>query len=335
MTRRRSISLLLAVSSLFNVAALAQQPASVAVNSVAKYQLGLSSAKQVQQAYLPPVIASYQASPGQPLSITNPFAGAAISYQAADGAKVTQGSPLALLQGPSVEHFFHRLERIKEQYAVAQKQYQNKQSLYQANAISANEWQDFLDNYIAITDSMHEVTIILERFQPTGERTVILSAPNNGIWHYSSNASEVGTLVAQAQLLVAADIPLAMADTVTGLNIGDTQLTISKRAQSTRNGFVRVWANTDASNSWRVGQTLTATPVINIDNGYQIPASAVTSLNDSSIVFMRDDEQLVAIAVEIISAVDNDYMVAAKRPLTGTIVTRSIAAVKAIVEQGE
>lgn len=304
---------------------------SISVEQVSNYDLRPQAAVKADNVAFAPVTGSYQTTPGSVLTLPNPFENAAVDYQVVDGQAVESGTLIAQLHGPSVEHFFHRVETLQEQYDVAAKQYQSKKKLYQNNAIAADEWQQFLTQYISLNDTLHEINVVLRRVKQTAAQSAQLIATEPGVWRTSSNGQQLGTLTAHARLAIVAEVPIEQAKRISSLNINGQKLRVSQREQTVRNGFVRIWSEPPENINWTIGQRVNVVPQATIENAYLLPASAIVTLQDQPVIFSIENATINAEPIELLSLSGEHYFVRSTTPLN-IIATHSVAALKVIAE---
>ncbi len=307
---------------------------SIALERVKNYELRPEPAIKVEQVNFSPVIGRYQSAPGRLLTLSNPFESAAVNYQVADGQHVSQGDVIATLYGPSVEHFFHRLETLQEQYEVATRQYQNKKSLYQNSAIAADEWQTFLKEYLNLSDAMHEMRVIQERIRQMSEQSAELIAKEPGTWRISNHSATLGSLLMASRLALVAEVPVSQAPYITQLAVAGHYLNVRTREQTTRNGFVRIWSEAPKNVDWIVGQTFNVVPSATVNNAYRVPASSIATLANNTVVFVIESNAIVAVPVELLSLSGDQYFVKAAESLN-TLVTHSVSALKVLADAEE
>lgn len=312
--------------------ALAAQ--SIAVEQVSNYELRPQTAETAEVVTFSPVTGRYQTTPGSVLTLANPFDNAAVDYAVVDGQALEPGTLIAQLNGPSVEHFFHRVDMLQEQYAVATRQYQSKKRLFENNAIAADEWQQFLTHYISLSDTFHEINVVLNRVQQTGEQSAKLISTEAGIWRTSTNSQQLGSLLTKERLAVVAEIPLAQAKNITHVQINSLQLPVRQREQTVRNGFVRVWSEPPGQVAWTIDQRFTVEPQAKLENTYRVPASAIATLQDQAVVFSIDNSTIKAVPVELLSLQNAHYFVLSATALN-RIATNSVAALKVIANEQE
>lgn len=312
--------------------ALAAQ--SIAVEQVSNYELRPQTAETAEVVTFSPVTGRYQTTPGSVLTLPNPFDNAAVDYAVVDGQVLESGTLIAQLNGPSIEHFFHRVDMLQEQYAVATNQYQSKKRLYENNAIAADEWQQFLTQYINLSDTLHEINVVLDRVKQTGEQSAQLIATETGIWRTSTHSQQLGSLHTQERLAVVAEIPLAQAKSITHLQINSLQLPIKQREQTVRNGFVRIWSEPPGQVAWTINQRFTVEPQAKLENAYRVPASAIATLQEETVVFSMDSSTIKAVPVELLSLQNTHYFVQSETALN-RIATHSVAALKVIADEQE
>ena len=312
--------------------ALAAQ--SIAADQISNYELRPQTAEKAEMVAFAPVTARYQTTPGSVLTLPNPFDNAAVDYTVVDGQALESGTLIAQLSGSSVEHFFHRVDILQEQYNVASKQYQSKKRLYENNAIATDEWQQFLTQYINLSDTLHDINVILKWVAQTGEQSAKLLATEPGVWRTSDNSQQLGSLLTKERFAVVAEIPIAQAKRITHLQINNLQLAVRQREQTVRNGFVRVWSESPRQVDWAIDQRFTVAPLAAIDNAYRVPASAIATLKDQAVVFNIENTVINAVPVELLSLHGSYYFVQSTIPLDN-IATHSVAALKVIAEERE
>lgn len=307
---------------------------SIAVEQVSNYELRPQTAETADVVTFAPVNGRYQTTPGNVLTLPNPFDNAAVDYAVVDGQQLEPGTVIAQLTGPSVEHFFHRVDMLQEQYAVATQQYQNKKRLFENNAIAADEWQQFLTQYINLSDTLHDINVVLRRVTQTGEQSARLIATESAIWRASNNSQQLGSLLTESRLAVVAEIPVAQAKRITHLQINSLQLPVNQREKTVRNGFVRVWSEPPGHLAWTIDQRFTVEPQAKLENAYRVPASAIATLQDKTVVFSIEDAVIKAVPVELLSLQNTHYFVQSETALN-RIATNSVAALRVIAEEQE
>ncbi|MBY6062728.1 hypothetical protein [Pseudidiomarina sediminum] len=322
-------------AAVLSVPCAVAQNTSVPLQAVDNYALDLEPALAVQMIPLAPVLATVRAAAGQPLQIPQPFENVAIQLHVSDGTSIAAQTHVATLQGPAVEHFFHRYQLLSEQYSVAQRQYQSKRKLYAQQAISANDWQQFLTEYLRLSDTMHELEVLRQQYQQVNDDTAHYFAPNAGIWRISNQTGQLGSLLPTSQLRLAIQVATHDAETIEAIQLEEQQLPILARDHASTNGLVTLWSAVPKNTAWPLQQTLNVQPLTALSNSYRVAASAITTINAQTVVFEQHGEQLRVVPVTLVSLVDNHYFVTATSDIQGRIATASVAALKGQLESEE
>lgn len=331
--RTLGYSFLLILVALSSTQVSAQTAVSIA--ELKNYELGLQQPEVADMVPGAPLLATYQPMTQKHLVIANPFENAHVQFAVTDGTRVNLGQRIATITGPSVEHFFHRLETVKAQYDVAQQQHKSKYNLYQRNALSADDWQNFLDQYIRLSDQMHEIKILLSRFHQLADDSAELKAPIDGVWQSDADDMRIGYVIDRSEIRLAVQAPNELASSVHHISVQGERFTIDYREQSTRNGFTTLWSSPLTESTFTLYQRMSVIPLRNIANAFKVPGSAVSSLNGEPVVFSVDKQTIHPIPVRVSAVEGEDYYVAASTSLDNPIVTHSVAALKGIIDSRE
>ncbi|MGM0480539.1 MAG: hypothetical protein ACQEQZ_01265 [Pseudomonadota bacterium] len=307
----------------------------VSADDMKNYQLGLSDPTPAENVVLAPVIAQWTFAPGSPLKIAHPFEQAKIDILVADSQYLNKGTQVATISGPSVTHFYHRLDVVEQQFKVAEQRYQSNQRLFEDNAIAAEQWQQTLTHFLQQADQYHEIQVFAERFQQIDDNRASFSMPADGIWQLSDSADVLGMVMAQEDLRIGAQVPQQIAPHVRALVVGNNQYNVSFREQSSNNGMVTLWSEPARQDPWRINQILSAKPSITVENAVQIPATALTSLAGQATVFVVRNNEFIPVAVDVVAQRSDFYVVVPQQTLGGQIVTESIGALKGIYSDEE
>jgi len=335
MKRSNSLAIFASVfmSLCFVTSATANQTVDIA--ALKNYDLSLKKPIAVDHIALSPQLGQWRAGPGESLGIDNPFENADIEMHLGNGRWVEKGAAIATLKGPSVEHFYHRLETIQEQYQIATEQYQVKKKLYAQKAISSNDWRLFLNDYLVLSDNMHEVNVLLQRFTKTSDDSTQLKAPESGLWRSSAQPNMMGHLIPESHMRIAVSVPSKHAASIQKLQVKDKSFLVALPEQISRNGFVTLWSEPVSDNSLKIDEVFDVTPLVNLKNAFKVPASAVSSINGKTVVFAVQNTLIRPINVDIVSIDNNEYFITSESPISTDIATSSVAALKSIFDAQE
>jgi len=331
----KSFILLASVATPLCLLTPANAKQTIDTNAIKSYSLSLKKPIEVEYVELSPQLGQWRAGPGESLGIDNPFENASIEMHIGDGQWVEQDAGIATLTGPSVEHFYHRLETVQEQYQIATEQYQVKKELYTQKAISSNDWRLFLNDFLVLSDNMHEINVLLQRFTKVGTQSAQLKAPESGLWRNSSQPKMLGHLIPESRMRIAVSVPLKFAANIRKLKVGEKSFSVELPDKVSKNGFVTLWSEPVTDKNLKMNEVLDVTPLINLNNTFKIPASAVSSINGKAVVFGVQNATMRPIIVDILHIENGNYFVTSASPLSSDIATSSVAALKGIFEAQE
>ena len=137
-----------------------------------------------------------------------------------------------------------------------------------------------------------------------------------------------------SRLALVAEVPVSQAPYVTQIATGGYELDVIMRDQTARNGFVKIWSMAPQNTNWVVGQTFNVVPSAIVNNAYKVPASAIATLGNNTVVFVIKSNDIVAVSVELLSLSGDHYFVTSVEPLT-TLATHSVAALKMLADAEE
>ncbi|MGO1328490.1 MAG: hypothetical protein ACTHT9_02360 [Idiomarina loihiensis] len=335
MKRLKSLSIFASVVTLLCVTASAAANQTVDITSIKNYDLALKTPIAVDNVELSPQLGQWRAGPGESLGIDNPFENAGIDMHIGNGHWVEKNAEIATLKGPSVEHFYHRLETIREQYQIATEQYQVKKKLYTQKAISSSDWRLFLSEYVVLSDNMHEVNVLLQRFTKTSADSTQLKAPASGLWRSSVQPNMLGHLIPASAMRIAVSVPSQYASNIRRLQVKGKSVAVELPEKISRNGYVTLWSEPVTDRDLYLDEVLNITPLVSLENAFKVPASAVSSINGKNVVFVVQNTSIQPITINIISIDNNDYFITSDSPITTDIATSSVAALKGIFDAQE
>ncbi|WP_404399497.1 hypothetical protein LG288_07315 [Idiomarina seosinensis] len=307
----------------------------IAAEQLKNYQLGLSDARPAEAVTLAPVIGRWTFAPGSPLTIAHPFEHSKIDVLVGNSQYLDKGTQVATISGPSVSHFYHRLNIIEQEFQVAEQRYQSNQQLFKDNAISAEQWQQTLADFLKLADQYHETQVVAERFQQMGEDRAAFTMPADGIWQLADEPGVLGTVLPKNSLRIGARVPQQLVDHVVALTLSDKQYAVSFRDKNAQNGLVTLWSEPAYDDSWQINQILSVQPSITIEGALHIPAGALTSLAGQPTVFIARNDEFRPVAVDIVAQHSDFYVVVPQQAFDGQLVTESIGALKGIYSDGE
>ncbi|CAA0090305.1 Uncharacterised protein [Halioglobus japonicus] len=291
--------------------------------------------------------------PGQPLAarvafrngeafiVPSPGRVQQIEYLVEPGATVTEGQPFAVLRGPEMHHFEMSFESNRALAASAEQRFRSNKPLYERKTISESLWREISENYytsqLEYEHMRHFFELVVDGDNDPSALT--LMAPVASIIDYQPNSSEVeegdsiALFIPQEAIRLETALPSTIGAHVTALQVGDCSLEIERVSAMTDGFFIQAWTQPLPMDcSLMLGQQVLALPFVRASNAYRVLKSAVFQIERQSYVWVRRGDNLVAVAVTVLGAERDGYVVHSEVPLSGidTLIS-SVSAVQGVL----
>lgn len=288
-----------------------------------------------------PVAATVTFREGEAFAVPSPGRVQQIEYLVEPGASVVQGQAFAVLRGPEMHHFEMGYQSSQALLAIAQKRFNSNKVLYERKAVSASQWQEISEKYYTLLLEHEHMRHFFELVIAGDDDpdALTLAAPLAGVIDYSSayggveEGDSIALFIPNDAIRLEAALPNGMRDQVVALRAADCELVVDRISGMTDGFFVQVWSGSlTTSCSLILGQRVLATPLLKGTDVYSVRRSAVFQLERQTQVLAREGSSLVAVAVSLLGAEDDNYVLRADVDLKGReVLVSSVSAVQGIL----
>lgn len=313
----------------------------VELSALGSLQLEFEQAVPVDAYPGQPVAAQVGFRKGEAFNVPSPGRVQQIEYLVEPGASVVRGQPFAVLRGPEMHHFEMSYESSRALAKGAERRFRSNQTLYERKAISESQWLGISEQYYALMleyeHMRHFFELVVSGDDDPDALTV--AAPLDGLIDYSSGeggveeGDSIALFIPTPAVRVELALPNAIGTEVTSVRAGDCLLAIERVSAMTDGFFVQAWTQAlPTSCRLMLGQQLLATPMIRADGAYRVARSAVFQLQHENYVLVRRGTSLVVVAVTLLAADGDDYLLRSAEPLGSVdVLTHSVSAVQGIL----
>ncbi|MFQ6372293.1 membrane fusion-like protein [Shewanella sp. YIC-542] len=332
--------------SLLSSSVLALSCYGAAANELAVAELGnlalaYSPVTTVQQLPASPVPATVAAETGNTFFLNAPEMIQQRHWLVADGAQVTQGQPLILLQGAGVHHFHMQFDAAKAAFSLAQQRYEHNRKLRANGTIGADAWRQISQQYysakLQFEHMQHFIKLLRDTPTAQGDAAQLL-APIAGILRYGDKREPLndGDLLLGVTPLddirLHVRLPLTLAATTTAVDTGKCQLTLSRRDNYAQGGFVTAWSEpVTPACQLMLGQQLQVTPLQQA-TALKVPKQSVYSWGTGRQVLRLSGEKLLPTDVTIVGVEAEHYLLQPQSELQNSqVLSESVAAAKGML----
>ena len=288
-----------------------------------------------------PVAARVTFRNGEAFIVPSPGRVQQIEYLVEPGAAVTKGQPFAVLRGPEMHHFEMSFESNRALAASAEQRFRSNKPLYERKAISESQWREISENYytsqLEYEHMRHFFELVVDGDNDPSALT--LTAPLASIIDYEADSGEVeegdsiALFIPRKAIRLETALPSAIGADVTALQAGDCVLDIERVSAMTDGFFIQAWTQPLPQDcSLMLGQPVLALPLVRTSSAYRVPKSAVFQIERESHVWVRRGDSLAAVAVTVLGAERDAYVVRSEVPLAGidTLIS-SVSAVQGVL----
>ena len=291
--------------------------------------------------------------PGQPLAakvafrngeafiVPSPGRVQQIEYLVEPGAAVAKGQPFAVLRGPEMHHFEMSYESNRALATTAEQRFMSNKPLYERKAISESQWREISENYytsqLEYEHMRHFFELVVEGDNDPAALT--LAAPLASVIDYNPDSGEVqegdsiALFIPREAIRLETALPSMIGAEVVSLRAGDCVLDIERVSAMTDGFFMQAWTQSlPTSCSLMLGQQVLAVPLVRASDSYRVPRSAVFQMERESFVWVRRGDSLAAVAVTLLGAEDDAYVVRSEVAIAGvdTLIS-SVSAVQGVL----
>lgn len=300
---------------------------SLPIDAISGYELKLTSALRVAEVSLQPVSAQVDFIPSQATQLNNVFDQATINYQVVDGQAINVGDVIAEVDGPAVTHFYLRLSILESEYQLMTRQHKENTALFADQLLASDAYQQFLHEYRLLTDEFQEAHTQADWFSRINGTQLRVVSRLKGIWRLENNDLSLGQIYPLDTLSIMVKMPVSLAADISSIRSNGNDYAISYRDNSVKNGLVSLYAKLGDGPLPAIGRRMQVTPIISAENGfsYQVPGSAITSLEGSPVVIAASKQHYTSIPVEVIQVTGQHYVISTEQPLLEPIVTHSVS----------
>lgn len=278
---------------------------------------------------------------GEAFIVPSPGRVQQIDYLVEPGAAVTEGQPFAVLRGPEMHHFEMRFESNQVLAASAEQRFKSNRPLYERKSISESLWREISENYyssqLEYEHLRHFFELVVD--DDNDPSALTLMAPVASIIDYEPNSGEVeegdsiALFIPRNAIRLETALPSMIGANVTALQVGDCSLDIERVSAMTDGFFIQAWTQPLPMDcSLMLGQQVLALPLLRTSNAYRVVKSAVFQIERQSYLWVRRGDSLVAVAVTVLGAERDAYVVHSEVPLAGldTLIS-SVSAVQGVL----
>ena len=287
------------------------------LDALGAFELAFQPARPVQSYPGQQVAAAVTYRQGEAFIVPSPGRVQQIAYLVEPGAAVRQGQPFAVLRGPEMHHFEMAYDSSRALLAGAERRYQANKGLYERKAISESQWLEISEKYYALALEYEHMRHFFELVEEgdNDPDALTLTAPLSGVIDYSpapggvQEGDSIAQFVPDAAIRLEATLPNRLRDQVIALQWGACEPAVERVSAMTEGFFVRVWS-VPLAPACRplLGQQLLVTPLLAVRGAYSLPRSAVFQLQRQTMVLVRDGDRLRPLAVTLLGARGEDYV---------------------------
>lgn len=314
---------------------------SVELAALGSFELLFQPVQPVATYPAQPVAATVTFRKGEAFAVPSPGRVQQIEYLVEPGARVAKGQAFAVLRGPEMHHFEMGYQSSQALLAIAQRRFNSNKGLYERKAVSESQWQEISEKYYTLLleheHMRHFFELVIEGDDDPDALT--LAAPLAGVIDYSSayggveEGDSIALFIPVDAIRLEAALPNDMRDQVVALRAADCELVVERISGMTEGFFVQAWSSAlTPSCSLILGQRVLATPLLRGTDAYSVRRSAVFQLERQTQVLVREGSSLVAVAVSLLGAEGENYVLRADADLEGReVLVSSVSAVQGVL----
>ena len=321
-----------------------EKPIMLAIEDLGQLDINFQKAKKVAHypgEYLPAKVSSI---PGKAHLLLTPTDIQQVDFLFAQGERVTKGEAVLVIRGPAVHHLINEFEGKKTDYLLRKKRYKNNKTLLNKQAINESLWIDISREYyqakLEYEHLHHFFTLVIHKNE--ADQSLTLAAPINGMISYSNKGTfQSGETIAEfinpSSLALNLALPITYTDQLAYLQVENLrseqcQVEINRVDDVAKNVFVEAWSKSlPPSCALKLGQTVRVKPFFTAST-YRIPRQAIFEWQDKNHIWVKSNNSLQAISVQLISTEKNHYLLSATTELSERdVLTTSVSAAQGIL----
>jgi len=256
-----------------------------------------------------------------------------------NGSKIKKGEEFAKISGPDVHHFMAELNAKTQLLSLATKRLENSRQLFNQKLIDEDKWLQINKNYFSSQLEFEHLQHFAELIKgEIVDDTVTLVSPIDGL--YIKGEQEVrfnegdilASFVSTKQIKIKAQLPSKQANNVDYLQLENCRLKVENKARVSSGAFVEVWSEMVKENcQLLLGDRVTIKPFYKKD-AYKIKKDAVLNFEGNDYIFLKNNNQLELIEVELLTFHENHYLFTSSTDLSEKqILVSSVSAVQGIL----
>ena len=320
------------------------KPIMLSIEDLEQLDINFQKAKKVAHypgEYLPAKVSS---TPGKTHPLLTPTDIQQVDFLFAQGKRVAKGEAVLVIRGPAVHHLINEYEGKKTDYLLRKKRYKNNKTLLNKQAINESLWIDISREYyqakLEYEHLRHFFALVIHKNETSPSLT--LTAPIDGIISYSNKGTfqpgdTLAEFVSPSSLALNLALPITYTDHLAHLQIENLrpehcEVEINRVGDVAQNVFVEAWSKPlPPSCALKLGQTVRVKPFFSA-SAYRIPQQAVFEWQDTNHIWVKNNNSLQAIPVQLISTEKNDYLISALTELSEReVLTSSVSAAQGIL----
>jgi hypothetical protein len=278
---------------------------------------------------------------GEAFTVPSPGRVQQIEYLVEPGATVEKGQPFAVLRGAEMHHFEMSFESSRALAASAEQRFRSNKPLYERKAISENQWLEISENYYASQLEYEHMRHFFE-LVASGDNdpaALTLTAPLASVIDYNADSSDVyegdsiALFIPRQAIRLEVALPNMIGAEVTAVRAGNCQLDIERVSAMTDGFFIQAWTQSlPPACPLMLGQQVLALPLVRASNAYRVRKLAVFQLQQESYIWVRRGDSLAAVAVTVLGAEGESYVVRCEVSLAGQdALISSVSAVQGVL----
>ncbi len=313
---------------------------SIKFDQLGQYQLSFETLSLVNKVSGSNVVAQVTEKEGSEYSMSLPFNVQKINFLVANGQWVDKNQGIAQLSGKDVHHFLDEYQAAQQLFNNANSYYQSSLKLFNNKAIKQSQWLEISKNYFEAKLNLEHLNHFMSSLTITEDEQVTINAPIAGYLRFSS----IGMVKQEGQLLFDVIPPSSLRLKVKLSNKNVDQLlefsldnngcdfAVEITEKAVKNYNVIVWSEAiKPSCNLMLGETLVATPIYQ-QAAFSINKAAVFEFEDKNYIAIKKKKQLNLVAINILSATSDSYLISADKLLNNQeVLVSSVSAIQGVL----
>lgn len=318
---------------------------SLPLSALGDLKIGFGNSQSVDTVQGPRVRGEVRFRAGEAYTVVLPMPAQRIEFLVAAGRTLAQGEPIARLSGPEVHHWLTETAALESQLDAAAARHEGNKPLFLTGALSAAAWADIQQRYYDLRLRHEHRQHVLDYAivqgdiaQHDSEVAMLLVAPEPGVVTFDARQqghlpdSVLFELVPTHALRLMVELPRHLATNLSSLNLDTCDSSVEIIESSTIGFLATAWSEgLDAKCGLSLGSIVSTTPFYQ-GAGYLVPKKAVFQWRSSPHIFIRRQDRILPIPVEIIGDQSDGFIV--QQPLLGegtSVLTESVSAAKGLL----